>query len=175
MRRTDGSGEVEVLSESKIHIQYISDTYTNGEWVPATPEDRKRDLYFQEFAKSTFLQKADFCVILSAISSLMPWGIRHFLQLLFSPIINHFGNDLKAIYQYMEDNLSDEKPWLSGATFGLADLNAIFPMDIAVHGGFFFDPVKYPKMARWHKALQEKEGYKKALEKGGTYNLKTWG
>lgn len=105
----------------------------------------------------------------------MPFGIRHFFQLLFWPIISHFKGDLRDIYQYMEDNLSDDKPWLSGATLGLADLNSIFPMDIVTQGGYAMDPARYPKLAKWHKALQERDGYKRALMKGGTYDLKAWG
>ena len=175
VRPVDSKGEEEVLTESRLLIQYISDTYTNGEWVPTSAEDKKRDIYFQEFVKSTLLMKADFCVIFDAIALMSPFGIKQFFRLVFLPLMNVFGKDLAAIYQYMEDNLSESKPWLSGEKFGLADLNAIFPMDIVVQKNFSWDASKWPKLAKWHKAVWERDAYKKALEKGGTYNLKTWG
>ena len=100
-----------------------------------------------------------------------PFGIRQLFGLAFKPINNHFGKDLEGIYQYMEDSFSEEKPWFSGGKFGLADLNAIFPMDTVTQNKFAWDEAKYPKLAKWSAALHDRDAYKKALEKGGTYKL----
>lgn len=175
VRPKDRSGDEEALSESRLLVQYISDTYTNGEWIPKSGEDKKRDAFFQEFVRNSLLQKADFCVVFDVIPSFMPFGISHFFRLLFSPLFRIFGNDFNVMYQYMEDNLSESRPWLSGEKFGLADLNAIFPMDIVVQKNFSWDAAKYPKVAQWHGAVKGRDAYKKALEKGGTYDLRTWG
>ena len=54
-----GDGKTDTMIESKLLLQYISDNFTNGEWVPE-PEDKERDAFFQEFVKSTHLMKVCF-------------------------------------------------------------------------------------------------------------------
>lgn len=170
----DRNGKEEVLSESRLLLQYISDNYTSGEWVPTSEEDKKREAFFEEFVRSTFLLKALFCVVFNSVPPRMPFGIKHIFKMIFSQIIGFFGNDLRVIYQYMEDHLSESKPWLSGHKFGLADLNAIYAMDVVVQNNFGpWEPEKYPRLAKWHTAITQMESYKKALVKGGAYNLKT--
>ena len=171
VRKTSGEGEEEVMTEGKLLLQYISDTYTNDEWVPTSPEDKKRDVFFQEFVRSTLQTKVGFCQIFDVIPKMAPFGVRQVLGLVFKPILNHFSKDLRDIYQYMEDKFSEEKPWFSGEKFGLADLNAIFPMDTVTHNKFAWDEARYPKLAKWSTALHKRDAYKKALEKGGTYKL----
>ena len=169
-----GEGPKETLTESRLLLQYISDTYTNGEWVPTSPEDKKRDVFFQEFAKSTLQMKADFALIFDILPMFLPFGISYLARLMVSPLVNHFTNDLKDIYQYMEDNLSERKPWLAGEKFGLSDLVAIFGFDIAAQRKFGWDTKKYPRLAKWHQNVMERDSYQKALQKGGPYNLVTF-
>ena len=86
---------------------------------------------------------------------------------------NHFMNDLTVIYQLLEDALSEERPWSSGKKLGLADLTMIFPMDRATGGGCI-QLEKYPKLAKWHDTVINRPAYKRALEKGGPYDLATF-
>ncbi|KAF8849151.1 hypothetical protein BDZ45DRAFT_680749 [Acephala macrosclerotiorum] len=48
-----------------------------------------------------------------------------------------------------------------------------FGVDMAVQRGYF-DPKRYPKVAKWHAATLERPAYKRALEKGGAYELATF-
>ena len=89
------------------------------------------------------------------------------------PICNHFMNDLTVIYQLLEDALSEERPWFSGKNFSLANFNMIFPMDEAIGRGYI-QLEKYPKLAKWHDAVINRPAYKRALEKGGPYDLATF-
>lgn len=102
-----------------------------------------------------------------------PFGIKHFAGLFSWPFKNHFLNDIKLYYQYMEDALSDEKPWFGGKKRGLADFNMIFGMDMASQRGYF-DGKKYPKVQGWLDRIHALPAYKRALEKGGKYNLKSF-
>lgn len=70
----------------------------------------------------------------------------------------------------MEDALSDAKPWFSGKRHGLADFNMIFAMDVASQRGYFVGE-RYPKVQGWLGRVHGLEGYKRALEKGGRYDL----
>lgn len=60
VRKSSGDGDEEVMTEGRLLLQYISDTYTNGEWVPTSHEDKKRDVFFQEFVRSTLQTKIGF-------------------------------------------------------------------------------------------------------------------
>lgn len=81
--------------------------------------------------------------------------------------------DIKTYFQYMEDALTDEKPWFSGKSKGLADLNMSCPMDMSFQRGYF-DGEKFPKVRDWLDRLHNLPAYKRALEKGGKYNFKTF-
>lgn len=70
----------------------------------------------------------------------------------------------------MENALDEERPWFSGERIGLADFNMSFAMDMAVQRGYF-DGERWPKVKRWHGSVVERPAYKRALEKGGVYDL----
>jgi glutathione S-transferase len=158
------------LTESRLILQFISDNYTNGTWVPKSEEDTRRDTFFQEFANATLLAKVDFALLFEVVTQPFPFGLRHLLGLLVSPIVNHFRGDQRDIYQLLEESLSDERPWFSGPQIGLADINMSFGMDMAAQRGYF-EAKKYPKLAQWHETVQDRPAYKRALEKGGKYDL----
>ncbi|KAL6245504.1 hypothetical protein RBB50_007503 [Rhinocladiella similis] len=175
----------EILSEARLILQYLYDTYARdgggsgggaGLWTPSSEQDRARDAFFQEFANSSLLAKVDFILISELPSTLYPWGLRHVAGLFSWPFRRHFMNDINLFFQYMEDALSEgdgAKPWFGGATRGLSDFLTIFPMDMASQRGYF-DGAKYPKVQDWLDRVHALPAYKRALDKGGKYNLKTF-
>jgi glutathione S-transferase len=98
---------------------------------------------------------------------------RKLTLLIVLPIRNDFMNDLTVIYQLLEDVLSEGQPWFLGKKLGLADFNMIFPMVEAIGRGYT-QLEKYPKLAKWHDTLINRSAYKRALEKGGPYDLATF-
>ncbi|KAK5103472.1 hypothetical protein LTS08_002887 [Lithohypha guttulata] len=163
----------EALTEARLVLQYLSDTYSQGIWEPDA-EDKARDVFLQEFANASLLTKVDFTLIMDMPGIVYPFGIRHLAGLLTMPFRNHFRNDLQLYFQYMEDALSEEKPWFTGRRHGLADFNMIFGMDMAAQRGYF-DGSKYPKVQSWLDRIHELPAYQRALKKGGVYNLVTFG
>ncbi|KAH8800340.1 putative glutathione S-transferase [Xylogone sp. PMI_703] len=159
-----------VLVESRLILQFISDNYSTGEWIPESEQERRRDIFFQELAKCSLVVKVDFALLFEVIASVLPFGLRHFISLLIKPIVKHFVDDQRDIYQIMEDALSEELPWFSGRKIGLADFNMSFAMDMASQRGYF-QPKEYPKVAKWYTSMIERPAYKRALEKGGVYDL----
>ena len=159
-----------VLTETRLILQFISDHYTDGIWIPESEGDKARDTFLQEFANNSFLAKVDNIVTFEVIPTMLFFPLRHLTLLMVLPIRNHFMNDLTVIYQLLEDALSEERPWFSGKKLGLADFNMIFPMGMAVGRGYI-QLNKYPKLARWHNTVINRPAYKRALEKGGPYDL----
>lgn len=162
-----------VLTESRLILQFISDNYTKSEWIPESEEDKRRDVFFSELAKCTLILKVDYAVVFEVLPTFLPFGLRHLVLLMVKPVVNHFLSDMRDVFQIMEDGLSDELPWFSGLNIGLADFNMSFAMDMAAQRGYF-EPKKYPKLARWHAATLERPAYKRALEKGEVYDLATF-
>jgi glutathione S-transferase len=159
-----------VLTEARLILQFISDHYTDGIWIPESDEDKARATFFQEFANGTFLFKVDSIVMFEAIPKMLFFPLRQLTLTMVLPIRYHFTNDLAAVYQVLEDALSEDRPWFSGKKLGLADLNMIFPMDEAI-GSDLINFEKYPKLAKWHDTVINRPAYKRALEKGGVYDL----
>ena len=162
-----------VLTEARLILQFISDNYTDGIWIPGSEEDKARDIFFQEFANGSLLFKVDNIVTFEVIPTMLFFPLRQLTLLMVLPIRNHFMNDLTVSYQLLEDALSEERPWLSGKKIGLADFNMIFPMDVAVGRGYI-QLNKYPKLAKWHDTVIDRPAYRRALEKGGIYDLATF-
>ncbi|KAF1991276.1 putative glutathione S-transferase [Aulographum hederae CBS 113979] len=166
----DGAPQKKVMTESRIILQYLADAFSNGIWTPQSPQDQERDAFMQEFANSTLLVKNDFALIFEVIPAVLTPPLSWLVGLMVKPVVAYFMTDLNPIYQYIEDSLSDEKPWFSGAKLGLADFNASFGMDISEQRGYF-DGKKYPKLAAWLKRVHERPAYRMALE-GSPYDLK---
>lgn len=159
-----------VLTEARLILQFISDHYTDGIWIPESEEDRVRATFFQEFANGTLLAKVDNIVTFEVIPTMLFFPLRQVTLLMVLPIRNHFMNDLIVTYQLLEDALSEERPWFSGKRIGLADFNMIFPMGGAIARGYI-QLNEYPKLAKWHDSVINRPAYKRALEIGGPYDL----
>jgi glutathione S-transferase len=176
LEHIDGESEVtyqilpNVLTEARLILQFISDHYTDGIWIPESDEDKARAVFFQEFANGTLLPKVDAIVLFEVIPKMMFFPLRQLTLTMVLPIRYHVMNDLFVVFKILEDALSEERPWFSGQKLGLADLNMIFPMDEAI-GANVTKFEKYPKLAKWHDTVINRPAYKRALEKGGIYDL----
>jgi glutathione S-transferase len=159
-----------VLTESRLVLHFISDNYSNGEWIPESDSDKHRDIFFQELAKSTLLEKVVFALFLEVVGVMLPFGFRQLMGLLARPVVGHFVSDQRVVYQLMEEALSEELPWFAGKKIGIADFCFSFPMDMAAQRGYF-EAEQYPKVAEWHQRIHDRPAYERALEKGGPYDL----
>ncbi|KAF2754690.1 hypothetical protein EJ05DRAFT_130219 [Pseudovirgaria hyperparasitica] len=170
VRQADGSGTPETMIESRLLIEYILDEYTNGELDPPE-EDKRRANFWSEFMLRSLMGKVIILIPWLMIPRVMPFGLRHLLQLLFAPLVKILAQDLHQFYQFTNDGLSDERPWFNGRNFGAADLKTFFVLDLCEQQGVLWKPKKYPRLASWHAAVKERDAYKRALEIGGTYDM----
>ena len=162
-----------------------------------TSNDLTRDIFFQEFANSTLAARVALALVFDAIPPNLPPPFRQIVALLIRPVVKIFVKSQVEIFAVLEDNLSDpdpeagdgdgkareaegegkgkrkgmiKRPWFSGAKMGLADINMSWGMDMATALGYF-EPVKFPKLARWRKRVVNRPAYQSALKKGGVYDL----
>jgi glutathione S-transferase len=164
-----------VLTESTLILQYINDEYADHLWDVEDEEDRKRDVFFTQFAVDTVSLKAQFTMLFDILPIMLPFPLNYIVGLMVAPMVKHFKADLDPIYQILDDELSEELPWFSGKEMGLADFNMQFALDLAQYRGYI-DKEKYPKVAGWIQKIRAREGYKGAIEKsGGPLDLKYFG
>jgi glutathione S-transferase len=161
------------LTETRLVLQFLNDEFANGIWTPESAEDKARDSFFQEFVNATLTHKADFVMLYTWVPTQYPFGIRHLLGLLLSPVANHFRKDLTAIFDLIEGQLSEDKPWFAGDKIGLSDFNALFGIGFVIQHKYL-DVEKYPKIGKWHETMCNRSAFIKAMEKGGAYDLAAW-
>lgn len=161
-----------VVVESRIILQYIADTYSNGIWTPSS-EDRTRSEYFQEFCVATLNGKVDAVLYLDSIPPFLPFIVRPIFGPFCRAVASIHKKALDGPFELMEKALSEEKPWFAGQKIGLADFLISFSMDISEQRKYF-DAEKYPKLQDWMERVHKRPAYQRALEKGGSYDLATF-
>lgn len=159
-----------VLTESRLIMQFLVDTFAEGMYTPDSADDKAQDVFFQEYANYTFSVKTGFAIVFELIPALLPWGLKQAIGAMVRPIVNHWKTDIDGVVKIMEESLTEERPWFSGAKIGLADFNMLWPMDTATERNYF-DAKKYPKTQAWYEKMTARPAYKSAREKGGKYDL----
>lgn len=169
----DENGEI-VLGESRVILQFLADEYSNGIWKPSTPGDRLRDTYWAEFANASLAPFQMIMLIFEMIPSQSPALLRGLLGLMMRGIVGKLKGEVVPLWELMERALQ-EKEWFAGKKMGVADLNMSWPMDVSTQRGWFGveEARKYPKIKAWVDRVHDRPAYKKALESGGIYDLKT--
>lgn len=146
------------LAESGAIIEYIIDRYSNGKLAP--PRDTAawwQYIYWLHYAEG----------------SAMSWLLNKLILQRFELGDNSVSTQLvspqvKTHFDYMESELS-KRTWFVGEEFTAADIAMSFPLELAeaLSG---LEP-SYPQLQSFLDRIHARPAYKKALERGGEYNL----
>jgi glutathione S-transferase len=164
---TDGD---KTLAESGAIIEYLGDTYGHGKLTPAlgTPE-RLHYTYFLHYAEGSLMPLLFMKLVFGRIPSRLPFFFKPVGKaivkganstLLDPQIGNHF--------MFLESELA-KREWFAGPAFTAADIQMSFPLEAAAARA----PIirQMPKLSAWLDRIQARPAYKRALEKGGPYEL----
>ena len=164
---TDGD---KTLAESGAIIEYLGDTYGHGKLTPAlgTPE-RLHYTYFLHYAEGSLMPLLFMKLVFGRIPSRLPFFMRPVGRaisnganktLLDPQIGNHF--------MFLESELS-RRAWFAGLEFTAADIQMSFPLEAAAARA----PIirQLPKLSAFLDRIQARPAYKRALDKGGPYEL----
>ncbi len=159
-----------VLAESGAIIEYLGDTYGAGKLTPAlgTPE-RLHYTYFLHYAEGSLMPLLFMKLVFGRIPSRLPFFMKPVGRaisnganktLLDPQIGNHF--------MFLESELS-KRDWFAGSAFTAADIQMSFPLEAAAARA----PIvrQMPKLSAWLDRIHARPAYKRALEKGGPYEL----
>ena len=162
-------GEVKV-AESGAIIEYLGDAYGHGKLTPAlgTPE-RLHYTYFLHYAEGSLMPLLFLKLVIGRIPTRLPFFFKPVGRaivkganstLLDPQIGNHF--------MFLESELS-KREWFAGSAFTAADIQMSFPLEAASARAPIIKQM--PKLSAWLDRIQARPAYKRALEKGGPYEL----
>ncbi|MCW5736790.1 MAG: glutathione S-transferase [Enhydrobacter sp.] len=164
---TDGD---KTLAESGAILEYLVETYGNGRFIPAAgTTERIHYRYFLHYAEGSLMPLLVMKLIFSRIPDRLPFLFKPVGRaivkgansaLLDPQIGNHF--------MFLETELT-KRDWFAGPEFTAADIQMSFPLEAASARA----PIvrRMPKLAAFLDRIHARPAYKRALAKGGPYEL----
>jgi glutathione S-transferase len=159
------------LAESGAIIEYLVGRYGNGRLVPSegTPE-KLRYTYWLHYAEGSMQPTLLLKLIFDRIETApMPFFAR--------PIARAIARKTKASFvapniarnlDHMESELG-KSTWFAGEEFTAADIQMSFPLEVAVVRAGLNET--RPKLTAFLSRIHDRPAYKRALARGGAYQL----
>lgn len=165
---TDGALTV---AESGAIVEFLVERYGNGRLVPpaGTPE-RLRYTYWLHYAEGSAMLPLLLKLIFGFVAKApAPFFIRPVIKGVVKNVNRGFIEpQLKLHLDYMESELGKSQ-WFAGGEFTAADVQMSFPLEAAAtRGGLDADR---PKLKAFLDRIHARPAYRRALEKGGPYEL----
>jgi glutathione S-transferase len=155
------------IAESSAILAYLIDTYDKEGRFAA--QDKIRDESLTSFAGSTIGTIGMIELIFEIVAEKSPWPLSILLGGVKSNIHKSFtGPEYAVQFGYLEEQLTDV--WFNGKNLGRSDVMLSWPMDFLA-AKKYVEFEKYPKILQWRKKVQEREAWKRAMEKGNGYEL----
>jgi len=159
------------LAESGAILEYLASRYDDGKLVPGdgTPE-RLRYVYWMHFAEGSAMPPLLLKLIFDRIESgPMPFFVRPIARGIARKVKDAMVlPNLERQLDFMESELGGRE-WFAGPAFSTADIQMSFPLEAAaVRGGL---DERRPKLWDFLKKIHARPAYRRALEKGGKYEL----
>jgi glutathione S-transferase len=159
------------LAESGAIIEYLVERYGNGRLVPAagTPE-KLRYNYWVHYAEGSIQPMLLMKLIFDRIEKApMPFFARPIAKAISRNTKSSFIDpNIKRHLDYMEAELG-KTPWFAGNEFTAADVQMSFPLEAAtVRAGL---DSRWPNLMAFLGRVHARQAYKRAIEKGGEYQL----
>ena len=165
---TDGDVTV---AESGAIVEYLVERYGKGRLIPAagTP-DRRRFTYWLHFAEGTAMPPLVMKLVFNRIETgPMPFFVRPIAKKISATVKNTFIDpEIAQQLSYMETEIANTD-WFAGTEFSAADIQMSFPLEAAASRGGLGD--SYPKLTDFLKRIHARDAYKRALKRGGAYEL----
>lgn len=158
------------LAESGAIIEYFIDRYGAGRLIPPakTPE-RLRYTYWLHFAEGSAMPP----LLLKLVFDRLPRGVPGLIR----PVARLIANgalrtlvvpNIERQLDFMEGELG-KTAWFAGDEFTAADIQMSFPLEAAAARGGL--SASRPKLMQWLERIHARPAYRRALERGGRYEL----
>jgi len=159
------------LAESGAIIEYLAGRYGDGRLVPApgTPM-RQRYTYWMHYAEGSAMPPLLLKLVFSRVESApMPFFVKPIARAIVGRAMTSFIDpQIKLHLDFMESELG-KSAWFAGDDFTAADVQMSFPLEAAASRGGL--DASRPRLMRFLDTIHARPAYKKALERGGPYEL----
>jgi glutathione S-transferase len=159
------------LAESGAIIEYLVGRYGNGRLVPAADTPGKlRYAYWLHYAEGSMMPPLLMKLIFDRLERApMPFFVKPVARAIARKTKSSFVEpNINRQLDYMEAELG-KAAWFAGPEFTAADIQMSFPLEAAVSRGGL--DAKRPKLMAFLDCIHARPAYKKALERGGEYQL----
>jgi glutathione S-transferase len=159
------------LAESGAIVEYLVERYGNGRLVPqaGTPE-KLRYTYWMHYAEGSMMPPLLLQLVFGRLDKgKMPFFMRPIARAIKNRVRRSFIEPrINQHLDYTEAELG-RSAWFAGDAFTAADIQMSFPLEAAVARGGL--DASRPKLMGFLKRIHERPAYKRAIERGGEYQL----
>lgn len=159
------------IAESGAIIEYLVDKYDDGTLRPADATAEKLAYtYWLHYAEGTFMPLMIIALILGRIENApMPFFIKPVAKGIAAKVRgSYLDRNVESNLDFMEATLGNSA-WFCGDKFTAADIQMSFAVEAAEVRTNLRDD--YPNLAAFLERIRARPAYKRALEKGGPYEL----
>ncbi|HEX7951837.1 MAG TPA: glutathione S-transferase [Burkholderiales bacterium] len=159
------------LAESGAIIEYLVERHGNGRLLPAPGTlDKLRYTYWLHYAEGSLQPQLLMKLIFDRVERApMPFFARPVAKAICRNVRNTFIQpNIDRHLDYLEAELG-KSAWFAGPEFTAADVQMSFALEAAtVRGGL---NASRPKLTAFLERIHARPAYKKAIERGGEYEL----
>ena len=152
-------------------LEYVAGRYGDGRLVPAvgTPE-RLRYTYWMHYAEGSAMPPLLIKLVFDRVETApMPFFVRPVAKTIAGRTKTSFIEpQIKLHLDFMEGELG-KSTWFAGNDFTAADIQMSFPLEAAAARAGL--DASRPKLTAFLERIHARPAYKRAIEKGGTYEL----
>jgi len=161
----------QTLAESGAIIETLIERYGNGRLAPAADSpDALRYRYWLHFAEGTAMSPLLLKLVFDRLETAkMPFFAKPIAKAIAAKTKSAFINpNIASHLNYMEAELGKSE-WFAGDAFTGADIQMSFVVEASrARGGL---DAKRPKLLAYLERIHARPAYKRALERGGPYEL----
>ncbi len=159
------------LAETGAIIEYLAGTYDDGALMPpAGSAERRQVTYYLHYAEGSMMPLMLLSLVFGRLPRQAPLLLRPVLRRVSAGMRARFLGPQLALHLDVLERTLDDRPWLAGARFTVADVQMSFPIEIAGMRLRLLGSVR-PKLQDWLDRLRARPAYVRALERGGPYDL----
>jgi glutathione S-transferase len=158
------------LAESGAILEYLSLTYGGGRFTPAagTPE-WLRYTYFMHYAEGSLMPLLFMKLVFGRLPTRVPIFMRPVARAIASGADKTLlGPQISNHFAFLEGELAQHE-WFAGKDFTAADIQMSFPIEAAAARAGL--GARMPKLQGYLERIHARPAYKRALEKGGAFEL----
>ena len=160
------------VAESGAIVEYLLDRHDRGHTLrpaPGTPQ-RLRFTYWLHYAEGSAMPPLLLSLVFARLpQGPMPFLVRPVVRGIAGKVLGSYVNpQIRLHLDFMEGELG-KSAWFAGEFFSAADIQMSFPIEAAAARGGL--DARYPKMQAYLAAIHARPAYRRALDRGGPYEL----